>query len=175
MWRYAIPALVLFVLGGFFARGLFLNPSAVESPLIGKPAPQFSLPDLQDPAQEVGTADFFGDYALLNVWATWCVECRHEHDFLLQLSRGDVPIYGLNWKDERDKALSWLQVLGDPYQASAEDQIGDVAIDYGVYGAPETFLIGPDGTILAKHLGPMTPYYWETKFQPFLDDGRGAD
>jgi cytochrome c biogenesis protein CcmG/thiol:disulfide interchange protein DsbE len=85
-----------------------------------------------------------------------------------------MPIYGLNWKDERAAALEWLNVLGDPYVASATDVIGDVAIDYGVYGAPETFLIGPDGTILEKHLGPMTAAVWDQKFQPFLGDATGG-
>ena len=173
MWRYTIPVVLFGVLAVFFYRGLYLNPGQVDSPLIGKCAPAFSLPDLENPAATVGTADLEGRTTLLNVWATWCVECRHEHQFLLDLAASGVPIYGLNWKDERDAALRWLETLGDPYVASAEDPIGDVAIDYGVYGAPETFLIGPDLTVLQKHLGPMTPAIWESKFEPFLESGRG--
>jgi cytochrome c biogenesis protein CcmG/thiol:disulfide interchange protein DsbE len=174
MWRYAVPAVVLLVLGAFFYRGLGLTPGYIESPLIGKPAPAFELPDLEHPGATVGTADIAGRYALLNVWATWCVECRHEHDFLLGLAGSGVPIYGLNWKDERPKALEWLEVLGDPYVASAVDAIGDVAIDYGVYGAPETFLIGPDLTILAKHIGPLNAAIWEARFAPLIESHRGA-
>lgn len=174
MWRYAVPAVVLLVLGAFFFRGLQLNPTLVESPLIGKSAPEFTLPDLEAPGETVGTADIAGRYALLNVWATWCVECRHEHDFLLRLAESGMPIYGLNWKDERDKALEWLDVLGDPYVASAVDEIGDVAIDYGVYGAPETFLIGPDLTILAKHIGPLNAAIWEARFAPLIETRHGA-
>ncbi|HUF72921.1 MAG TPA: DsbE family thiol:disulfide interchange protein [Gammaproteobacteria bacterium] len=174
MWRYAIPVVLLLVLGAFFYRGLYLNPTFVESPLIGKPAPEFTLPDLENPEGTVGTEDIAGRYALLNVWATWCVECRHEHDFLLSLAESGMPIYGLNWKDERDKALEWLEVLGDPYVASAVDEIGDVAIDYGVYGAPETFLIGPDLTILAKHIGPLSTAIWEARFAPLIESHHGA-
>jgi cytochrome c biogenesis protein CcmG/thiol:disulfide interchange protein DsbE len=166
--RYAIPLILLAVLVAFFQRGLFLDPTSVESPLICQTAPEFSLPDLENPSRQVSQQDLGGRMTLLNVWATWCVECRHEHEFLIELARSGVPIYGLNWKDERDKALAWLDQLGDPYVASAFDDVGDVAIDYGVYGAPETFLVGPDLTILAKHLGPMTPAIWEDKFMPVL-------
>jgi cytochrome c biogenesis protein CcmG/thiol:disulfide interchange protein DsbE len=173
MWRYAVPVVALLVLGVFFYRGLYLNPGYIESPLIGKQAPEFSLPDLENPAASVGTADLSGKVSLLNVWATWCVECRHEHDFLLRLAASGMPIYGLNWKDDRAAALQWLETLGDPYVASATDEIGDVAIDYGVYGAPETFLIGPDLTILQKHLGPLTPAIWDAKFAPMIESARG--
>lgn len=175
MWRYGIPVLVLLVLGGFFFRGLSLNPTYIESPLIGKTAPEFALPGLENPEATVGTEDISGQYALLNVWATWCIECRHEHDFLLSLAHSGIPIYGLNWKDETDVALEWLEVLGDPYVASAVDEVGDVAIDYGVYGAPETFLIGPDLTILAKQLGPLNAAIWESKFAPLIESHHGAE
>lgn len=175
MWRYAVPVVILAVLAGFFYRGLQLNPSVIESPLIGKTAPEFTLPDLENPAATVGTSDLRGKTTLLNVWATWCVECRHEHAFLLDLAESGVPIYGFNWKDDRPEALRWLNTLGDPYVASAEDSLGDVALDYGVYGAPETFLIGPDLTILQKHLGPLTPEIWRRKFQPLIATERGAE
>jgi cytochrome c biogenesis protein CcmG/thiol:disulfide interchange protein DsbE len=175
MWRYAIPAVLLLVLGGFFLRGLNLNPGYIESALIGKPAPAFSLPDLESPSEFIATADMAGQYSLLNVWATWCVECRREHGFLLELAQSGIPIYGLNWKDERPAALNWLDVLGDPYVASAVDYSGDVGIDYGVYGAPETFLIGPDLTILQKHLGPLSPQIWESKFVPLIEPVSGND
>jgi cytochrome c biogenesis protein CcmG/thiol:disulfide interchange protein DsbE len=175
MWRYAIPVVMLAVLGGFFLRGLDLNPQIIESALIGKQAPQFSLPNLEHPSETIHTADLSGRYSLLNVWATWCVECRREHGFLLELEESGMPIYGLNWKDERDAALEWLAVLGDPYVASAVDATGDVGIDYGVYGAPETFLIGPDGTILEKYLGPMNRQVWESTFAPLIEADRGND
>lgn len=175
MWRYAIPVVMLAVLGGFFLRGLNLNPRIIESALIGKPAPEFSLPSLLEPAEIIESADLAGRYSLLNVWATWCVECRREHGFLLELEASGIPIYGLNWKDERAAALEWLEVLGDPYIASAVDISGDVGIDYGVYGAPETFLIGPDGTILEKYLGPLSRTTWEALFVPLIEAGPGSD
>lgn len=174
MWRYFVPIMVLAVLGGFFLVGLNLNPGYIESPLIGRTAPEFDLPSLENPAATVGTKDLSGQFTLLNVWATWCVECRHEHDFLLSLAQSGMPIYGLNWKDEREAALEWLTVLGDPYVASATDEIGDVAIDYGVYGAPETFLIGPDLTVLHKHLGPLTASIWERQFVPVIESHRSG-
>jgi cytochrome c biogenesis protein CcmG/thiol:disulfide interchange protein DsbE len=175
MWRYAIPAIILLVLGGFFLRGLNLNPRIIESALIGKQAPEFSLPNLEIPTETIATQDLSGQYSLLNVWATWCVECRREHGFLLDLKASGMPIYGLNWKDDPDAAIEWLDVLGDPYIASAVDESGDVGIDYGVYGAPETFLIGPDGTILEKYLGPLSPVIWESRFVPLMEAAGGND
>jgi cytochrome c biogenesis protein CcmG/thiol:disulfide interchange protein DsbE len=167
-WRYAIPAVVLAVLVGFFARGLQLNPTYQESPLVCQQAPEFSLPDLADASRRVGSADLAGRMSLINVWATWCIEFRHEHAFLLELARSGVPIYGINWNDDRDEALAWLEDLGNPYVASAFDDVGTVAIDYGVYAAPETFLIGPDLTILDKHFGPLTPAVWSEWVAPAM-------
>ncbi|MEE8117441.1 MAG: DsbE family thiol:disulfide interchange protein [Gemmatimonadales bacterium] len=167
MWRYLLPIAIFVVLAGFFARGLTLNPGYVPSPLIGKPAPQYELPRLKDLSTTVGSESYAGQVALVNVWATWCVECRNEHPFLMELSRtSDVPIHGLNWNDDRDTALEWLDVLGDPYVASAFDVAGEVAIDWGVYAAPETFLVGRDGTVLYKHISPMTPAVWSREFLP---------
>ena len=175
MWRYAIPVIVVAVLGVFLYRGLYLNPGYIPSPLVGKPAPEFTLPDLESPGRQVGSADFAGKVALLNVWATWCIGCRQEHAFLLELARtSGVPIYGLNWKDDRNAALKWLATLGDPYVATAYDPLGDVAIDWGVYGAPETFLIGRDGTVLHKHIAPLTPEIWERDFLPKIVEECGS-
>lgn len=175
MWRYLIPIGVFAVLAAFFLRGLSLNPRYVPSPLIGKPAPEFQLPRLKDPAATLGTQDLAGQVALLNVWATWCPGCRQEHPFLVELAEAnDVPIYGLNWKDDRAKALGWLSSIGDPYVASAFDEIGEVAIDWGVYGAPETFLLARDGTVLYKHIAPLTPEVWATEFLPRIQEQCGS-
>jgi cytochrome c biogenesis protein CcmG/thiol:disulfide interchange protein DsbE len=159
-WRYAIPAALLAVLVAFFLRGLQLNPAYQESPLVCEPAAEFSLPDLADPSRRVGSADFAGRAVLLNVWATWCEGCLVEHPFLLELAASGVPIFSINWNDKREAALAWLRQRGNPYVATGVDDIGDVAIDYGVFAAPETFLISPDGTILAKRFGAMTPEVW---------------
>lgn len=175
MWRYAIPVVLFGVLAIFLYRGLYLDPGNISSPLVGRPAPEFSLPGLKDPEREVGSDDYAGQVALLNVWATWCVGCRQEHAYLLELSRtSGIPIYGLNWKDDRGAALEWLSSLGDPYVASAYDPLGDVAIDWGVYGAPETFLIGRDGTVLHKHIAPLTPQIWERDFLPKIAEECGS-
>jgi cytochrome c biogenesis protein CcmG, thiol:disulfide interchange protein DsbE len=177
--RYGTPFVLLLVIGAFLYLGLYQNPTLIESPLIGKKAPEFSLPDLHDPSARVGSEKFGGDYVLLNVWGSWCRECRIEHPFLMSLADSGVQIYGIDMKEDangssRAQALKWLDVLGNPYAAVAEDQVGDVTIDYGVYGAPETFLIAPDKTILAKQIGAMTPDVWKKDFLPHISAGEGG-
>ena len=175
MWRYALPAFIFLVIAGFLFKGLSLNPRYIPSPMVGKPAPEFSLPSLRDPAIEIGTASMAGELSLMNVWGTWCVECRYEHDFLLELSReSGIPIYGFNLKDDRDSALRWLEDLGNPYVASAADEEGYVAVDWGIYGAPETFLIDRDGTILHKHISPLTAEAWNRDFLPIVREKCGT-
>lgn len=170
MSRYLIPLIAFAILIPVFIIGLGRDPGELPSPFLGKPAPEFSLPTVSDPQKTVGSADFSGQAALVNVWATWCVGCRQEHGFLLSLSRsGAIPIYGINWQDDRTEALRWLQQLGNPYVASGDDRDGKVGIDWGVYGAPETFLVAADGTVLYKHLGPLTPAVWEREFVPRLE------
>jgi cytochrome c biogenesis protein CcmG/thiol:disulfide interchange protein DsbE len=159
---------VLFILlVGFLAVGLRRDPHEVPSPFIGKPAPTFQLAQLRDPGKTFSAADMRGKVWLLNVWASWCVTCRDEHPLLLQYARsGALPIYGLNYKDKREDALSWLAELGDPYVLSVSDSDGRVGIDYGVYGAPETYLIDRDGIIRFKQIGPVTPDIWEKTILP---------
>lgn len=175
MWRYTVPIVAFLVIAVFLYRGLNLNPRYIPSPLVGKPAPEFSLPSLADPTIEVGTADMAGKLSMMNVWGTWCVECRYEHAFLLELSRTTgIPIYGFNLKDERDAALDWLATLGNPYVTTGADEEGRVAIDWGIYGAPETFLIDRDGTILHKHISPLTAEVWERDFMPIVREKCGT-
>ena len=161
MKRALLPlvALVVFlVLAGFLAVGLKLDPREVPSPLIGKQAPAFSLPQLAQPGQKLSTQELRGQVWMLNVWASWCVACRIEHPLLVEFSKqGKVPIYGLNYKDQRDDAIAWLQRFGDPYKVSLSDTAGLVGIDFGVYGVPETFVIDKRGVIRHKHIGPVTP------------------
>jgi cytochrome c biogenesis protein CcmG/thiol:disulfide interchange protein DsbE len=173
MWRYALPLALFVLLAAALRIGLERDPSVVPSPLIGRPAPAFSLPSLQDPNYPVATAELRGSPWLLNVWATWCVGCRQEHDVLLQIAAQNlVPMIGLNWKDDNAGARRWLAELGNPYAAVAEDRDGRVAIDWGVYGAPETFLIAGDGTVLYKHIAPMTLEIWRTEFLPRIELAR---
>jgi cytochrome c biogenesis protein CcmG, thiol:disulfide interchange protein DsbE len=128
----------------------------VPSALIDKPAPNSSLPILHSPEKNFGTADMKGKVWLLNVWGSWCVSCRYEHPFLNELSKQQVlPIVGFNWKDNPETAKAWLVKYGDPYMLSVSDLTGRAAIDWGVYGAPETFVIDKSGTIRYKHTGPV--------------------
>ena len=129
--RYLIPLAIFLMLAGFLFRGLSLDPKLVPSPLVGKPMPAFSLARLKDPAATISDADIRGQVSILNIWATWCVSCRAEHEVLLQLAQTNkANIYGLNYKDERAAALRWLQQLGDPYTANAYDVDGRVGIDW---------------------------------------------
>jgi cytochrome c biogenesis protein CcmG/thiol:disulfide interchange protein DsbE len=173
MWRYLVPLAIFMVIGIFFFVGLRLDPSYVPSPLVGKPIPTFSLPSLTDPQDLVTNDALAGRVSLVNVWGTWCVECRHEHGFLLELARAGVPIYGLNLKDERPAAIDWLNRLGNPYVTSGFDPEGRAAIDWGVTGAPETFLIDRDGTILHKHISPLTAHVWQSDFLPLIRERCG--
>lgn len=169
MWRYLIPIGLFAALVAFFFVGLGRDKQTLPSPLIGKPAPIFSLPRVEDQALAISNKDYAGKAYVLNVWGTWCVGCRQEHGVLLAIARrNEVPIIGLNWKDDGAMALQWLRQLGDPYVATGFDVEGRVAIDWGVYGAPETFLVGPDGKVLYKHIAPMTMQVWEKEFVPRL-------
>ena len=157
MMRYLIPLFAFMILAAFLLVGLTLNPRQVPSPLIDKPAPVFQLNHLHEPEKVMASQDNLGKVWMLNVWASWCVACRDEHPLLVQLANsGIVPIYGLNYKDERTTAMQWLKRYGDPYTISIVDQDGKVGIDYGVYGVPETYVIDKKGIIRHKQIGPVT-------------------
>jgi cytochrome c biogenesis protein CcmG/thiol:disulfide interchange protein DsbE len=155
---------VAWVLGIFgallalLAAGLTLNPREVPSPLIGKPAPPFELPLLQEPDKTFSAREQLGKVWLLNVWASWCAGCRDEHALLVEYSKGGgAPLFGLNYKDQRDDGIAWLRRYGNPYRLSFYDLEGKVGIDYGVYGVPETYVIDKRGIIRYKRIGPVTP------------------
>lgn len=169
MTRYLIPLVVFLIMVGFMFAGLSLNPRQVPSPLIDKPAPDFQLHQLHDPAKVLSSKDNLGKVWLLNVWASWCVACRDEHPLLVQLAdAGIVPVYGLNYKDERSTALQWLKQFGDPYTVSVVDPEGKVGIDYGVYGVPETYIIDKQGFIRHKQIGPVTVKSMEETILPLV-------
>jgi cytochrome c biogenesis protein CcmG/thiol:disulfide interchange protein DsbE len=173
--KFIVPLLLFVALGAFLFVGLYRDPRYVPSPLIGKPAPEFTLPSLQDASYPVSSKELLGQPWVLNVWGTWCGGCRQEHDTLLAIARQKtVPLVGLNWKDDNAAAQQWLSQLGNPYAVVAEDREGRTAIDWGVYGAPETFLIGPDGVVLYKHIAPMTMEAWNTEFLPRIEQVRAA-
>ena len=156
MLKYLLPLVLFVVLAIFLAIGLKLNPKEIPSPVIGKPAPAFALPTLENPQKMLSAQDLRGKVWLLNVWASWCVSCREEHPILVELSKRKlVTIIGLNYKDEAQAAGQWLQHFGNPYDNSVMDSDGRVGIDYGVYGVPETFVIDGEGRIMHKHVGPL--------------------
>jgi cytochrome c biogenesis protein CcmG/thiol:disulfide interchange protein DsbE len=172
--KYLIPLAIFLVLCGFLAAGLKLNPREVPSPLIDKPAPPFTLSQLGDPSRPFSTKDMLGQVWVLNVWASWCVTCRDEHPVLNDLSKKKiVPLYGLNYKDQRGDALKWLAQFGDPYVLSIMDADGRIGIDYGVYGVPETYVIDKQGIIRYKRIGAVTPKVLEENILPLVKKLQG--
>lgn len=171
--RYLIPAILFAGLVGVFAVQLGEDPSVIPSPLIGKPAPTFALPSVENPEEMVNTADLKGRMYVLNAWGTWCPPCYQEHPTLVEIAKTSaVPLIGLNWKDELPKAQQWLQELGNPYEMTGFDADGKAGIDWGVYAAPETFLVDPQGVIIHKHIGPITMEVWQREFLPRIQEAQ---
>ena len=167
--RSSLPFLIFLLIACILWRGLKLHPGQIPSPLLGKAAPAFILPDLLTGAS-ITNKQFQGHVSLLNVWATWCYACAQEHEFLLALARSnDFVLYGLDYKDDAAKASKWLHDQGNPYQSVAFDKSGDVAIDWGVYGSPETFLIDKHGIVRYKQIGPITQEVWKRELKPRIE------
>ena len=164
-----LPLAVFVGLAVFFAIGLTLDPREVPSVLIGKSVPQFALPPVRGRYLGLATKDLKGEVSLVNVFASWCVACRNEHPLLMQISReGIVSVHGLNYKDAPADAARWLDQMGDPYRRTGADLDGRVAIDWGVYGVPETFVVDANGTIAYKRIGPITPDVWNNTMLPLI-------
>ncbi len=175
MIRYLLPLAIFLGLVVLLVVGLHHDPSVIPSPLIDKPAPAFTLPTLHAPDKTIGLQDLRGGVSVLNVWASWCVECRHEHPQLLELAKDQgIRLIGLNYKDDRAEALAWLKSNGDPYSTSAFDEAGRAGMDYGVYGVPETFIIDRDGVIRYKHIGPIDARTLAEEIRPLLERLRGS-
>lgn len=177
MWKFLLPIAAFVAIVILFAFGL--DPKrdirALPSPLIGKPAPEFALTDVLDASRNVSNAAFKGQVYVLNVWASWCLPCRQEHQALLAISqRHVVPIIGLDYMDEREKARQWLEQLGNPYSAVAYDTDGRTAIDWGVYGAPETYLVDAKGRVIFKFISPITQEVWDKEFMPRINAARSG-
>ena len=171
MNRFVIPLALFIVLLGFLAVGLNRDPREVPSPLVGKPAPAFEVPQLVAPDKTFAPKEMLGKVWLLNVWASWCVSCRQEHPVLVEYAKKDsITVVGLDYKDQRIDGMRWLKQFGDPYVLSAFDADGRVGIDYGVYGVPETYLIDKAGTIRYKQIGPITPEVMEKKILPMMKE-----
>jgi len=173
MARYSV-LIGFFIMIGGFAYMLNLtntgeyNPRDIPTEFIGRAAPAINVPDLYNESEVVKTSDMKGKVWLFNVWGTWCPECWREHKYLMELSRSGVPIVGLNWRDERAEAKDMLTKMGNPFLKIGYDPDSSVAIDWGVYGAPETFLINAEGMVVAKHAGGVTPAVWQEKFEKFF-------
>lgn len=167
--RFVVPLLLFAALIAFLAVGLHRDPRLVPSPLIGKPAPAFALGTVATPDTLLKREDLLGHPFVLNVWASWCVECRAEHPVLLDLARGGkVSLVGLNYHDELTAARDWLRERGDPYHLTLFDPQGQLGLDLGVYGVPETFLIDARGTIRYKHVGALSDEVLHTELLPLV-------
>jgi len=169
MMRFILPFVIFIILAVFLFVGLNLDPREVPSPLVGKPAPGFVLPQLNAAGKQFSPNDMKGKVWLFNVWASWCVSCEAEHPVLMELARLNiVPIYGLDYKDKPELAQAILQRRGNPYVVTASDADGRVGIDYGVYGVPETYVIDKQGVIQYKQIGPVTPQNLKEKILPLV-------
>lgn len=165
---FIIPALVFVGLAVMFAAGLRHDPSIVPSALIDKPAPPFALAPLLDDKPGFATVDLKGKVTLVNVFASWCVPCRAEHPLLARLAQAGPALYGIDYKDKPEDARRWLASLGDPYERIGADREGHVAIDWGVYGVPETFIVDRDGIIRYKQVGPLSADALESTILPLV-------
>ena len=169
--RYLLPLALFLGVVVFLFKGLSLNPREVPSPLVGKDAPDFDISQLHNSEARFSKEEMLGKVWLLNVWASWCVACRHEHPVLVELEKQNiVPIYGLNYKDSQQDGIRWLRQFGNPYVLSGQDPDGDVGFDYGVYGVPETYLIDKEGIIRHKFIGPVVPDDIEQIIRPMVQE-----
>lgn len=166
---YASPLLLFVALALLLGSRLGTDPSELPSARLGKPMPAFSLSTLEEPARLVSAADIKGQVTVLNVWATWCISCQVEHPVLLEMARQGVPVVGVNYKDVRESALKYLELHGNPFRFSVFDERGDLGIDLGVYGAPETYLLDREGNIRYRFVGVLEPQKWETELKPLYD------
>lgn len=170
---YVAPAAGFIGLAGLFAWGLNQDPRVLPSALIGKPVPMFALPPVQGRTLGLANTDLVGQVSLMNVFASWCTACRLEHPVFMRLAgTGVVPLHGLNYKDQPADAAAWLDDMGDPYNRTGADLDGRVAIDWGVYGVPETYVVDRRGRIAHKHVGPVTPDVMDRTILPLVSELR---
>lgn len=171
MMRFILPFIVFLIVAVFLFIGLGLKPREVPSPLVGRAAPAFALPQLHEPSKQFSPQDMKGKVWLFNVWASWCTACENEHPVFMELSRQNlVPIYGMDYKDKREDGEAWLRKHGNPYALVVSDAEGRVGIDYGVYGVPETYVIDKQGVIQHKQIGAVTPEILNEKILPLVKE-----
>lgn len=167
--KTVLPLLLFIVLLGFLAFGLTRDPAEIDSVLIDKPFPEFELTELYDPDQIVTKQDLAGDVLLVNVFGSWCVACVQEHPKLVELSKNDrIKIVGVDWRDTRAKGMAWLNKYGNPYDTVIFDADSLLAIDLGITGAPESFLVDKKGNIRYKHIGIITDQVWSEILEPIV-------
>lgn len=170
---FYIPAVLFVGLLAYFAVGLTLDPERLPSTLIDRPLPEFDLPPIQGFEQGLASKEITGEVFLLNVFGSWCVACIYEHPLLMRISRENlVPLYGLDWKDPPGAGAEWLKERGNPYTLIGDDADGRVAIELGVTGAPETFVVDREGVIRYKYVGPITNEAWEETIYPLIRELR---
>jgi cytochrome c biogenesis protein CcmG/thiol:disulfide interchange protein DsbE len=166
---FILPLIIFAVIAGLLFNGLWHDPREILSPLIDKPAPDFRVESIEDPARMVDRKDMLGKVWILNAWASWCVACREEHPVLVDFARTrTIPVVGLNYRDTRADGMRWLAQFGNPYATSAYDEAGRVGMDYGVNAVPETFLIDKQGIVRYKHIGPVTPDLIQDTLLPLI-------
>ena len=174
-WLMLIPLAIFLAMAGFLYKGLYLDPTELPSAMIGKPFPAFSLPSV-DGGTPLTEADLKGKPALVNVWGTWCISCRVEHPVLNKLAEKGVVIYGINYKDDNAAAVKWLAEFHNPYQLDIRDEDGNLGLNLGVYGAPETFFIDAKGIIRDKYVGVIDEQVWReklaAKYQALVDEAK---
>jgi cytochrome c biogenesis protein CcmG/thiol:disulfide interchange protein DsbE len=174
-WIMLVPLALFLGMAAFLYRGLYLDPAELPSAMIGKQFPAFSLPDVQN-GKLITQADLLGKPALVNVWGTWCISCRVEHPVLNKLAQQGVVIYGINYKDVNADALKWLKEFHNPYQMNINDESGNLGLNLGVYGAPETFLIDGKGVIRHKYVGVIDETVWHEQlaslYQGLVDEAK---
>ncbi|TFH87633.1 DsbE family thiol:disulfide interchange protein [Billgrantia azerbaijanica] len=168
-WRILVPLVAIVTLLGVLLLGLGLNGRELPSPLVGKPAPAFTLTALADPETRLTEADYLGEVALVNVWATWCSTCRAEKPLLMELARAGIPIHGINYRDEREAALRYLEISDNPYRTIAFDPEGDAGMEWGVYATPETYLLDAEGVIRYKRTGPLSRELLRDEVLPLIE------
>lgn len=170
LWTRIVPIAIFLVIAGFFAFGLSRDPSKIPTVMIDRPLPDFELPSLRDGEGMVSEDTLLGQTSLVNVFGSWCVACLQEHPTLMRLSaNNDVNIVGVNWRDERQDAMTWLERHGDPYKQIIFDADSELAIELGVTGAPETFIVDPNGRIRFKQVGPITENVFKQTIRPILE------
>jgi len=169
-----LPLIAFMALAALLFVGVRMNSgkdtSAIPSPLIGKPAPALNLPELQMPESRMASSELKGRAFVLNVWGSWCVSCRVEHPIITDLAKSGAIVVGYNYKDTPEDASRWLAQFGNPFALILQDTDGRAALDWGIYGAPETFVIDADGIVRFKHVGPLTAEVVTDKILPLLKE-----